>query len=68
MIDGWQVRTSTLTDRFTLDDWRARQPEALILATLSPAGALRLNGKEVSGRLPEGTRIVALAPPRPVPD
>lgn len=62
--EGWEFRTTRLTEEFDLEDWRSRNPEAVLVADLDPAGTLRFLGPEESPREQPGTRILVLAPKR----
>jgi NhaP-type Na+/H+ or K+/H+ antiporter len=63
MIDGERVRVTRLSEDYTLDDWRADRPKALLLGWIGPAGALTF---AIAGRTPSklapGTRLIALGP------
>lgn len=64
MAQGWQVRATTLSEDFTLEDWRARNPDAVPLAELEPAGLLRLLSDPDEAKAAPDTTLLALAPPR----
>ena len=42
MRDGWSVKSTALTEEFTLENWRETNPDAVPLAELDDQGALRL--------------------------
>ncbi|MCE0504817.1 cation:proton antiporter [Roseivivax sp. GX 12232] len=62
--EGWEFRTTRLTEEFDLEDWRSRNPEAVLVADLDAAGTLRFLGPEESPREQPGTCILVLAPKR----
>jgi hypothetical protein len=64
LIDGWEFRTTTLTDEFGFDDWKATHPEGILVAELTSGGALRLVGDGEEARPSEGTTLIALTPQR----
>ncbi|MGZ9812423.1 cation:proton antiporter [Pseudoroseicyclus sp. H15] len=66
MAEGWRVRVTKLTEEFTFDDWRARQPEALVFAVIGTAG-LKILGPDEEVKTEDGTRLVALVPPDAAP-
>ena len=65
MNDGWTFRVTRLTEEFTLEDWRAKRPEAQVLGVISPAGEIRLLAADDEFKAGPGARIVALRPPAP---
>ena len=46
---GWELRITALSDAFTVEDWRAKSPEAIALAEKSGA-ALDCTGAARRGR------------------
>ncbi|AHM05733.1 Na(+):H(+) antiporter [Roseibacterium elongatum DSM 19469] len=62
---GWQFRLTGLTEEFTLEDWRAKRPEAVLVAILSKSGVLRPVGPEERVEAPPGSRLLALRPEDP---
>ncbi|NDV01561.1 cation:proton antiporter [Pseudoroseicyclus tamaricis] len=66
MAEGWRARVTKLTEEFTFDDWRARQPEALVFAVINDDG-LKILGPEDEVKSTDGTRLVALVPPDAAP-
>jgi NhaP-type Na+/H+ or K+/H+ antiporter len=64
MFRGWGVRMSRLTEEFTLDDWRAENPESILVAAQKKGGDLRLlhTGENLKGE--DEMRLFHLAPPR----
>jgi len=63
MQKGWRFRTSRLTDKFTLDDWRAEHSESILIAAQRKGQPLRLlnTGENLKGA--EDMRLIHLAPP-----
>lgn len=59
------IRVTKLSEEFTLDDWRAKNPEGIVLAEISKAGELRFVVDDDTLEGPKGGRIVALYPPEP---
>ncbi len=60
---GWTFKVTRLTGEFTLEDWKAKNPEAVVLARLVAKGDLRLLGPEEPFRAPAGTRLISFVPP-----
>ncbi|MCV2881207.1 cation:proton antiporter [Actibacterium sp. XHP0104] len=65
MRQGWEFRTPTLTEEFTLENWRAKNPEGVLLARLTPAGDLRLLAEGDELRAAPETILFAMVPPAP---
>ncbi|SHM17906.1 sodium/proton antiporter, CPA1 family [Roseovarius litoreus] len=65
MSDGWSVRSTDLTDEFTLEDWAAHNPEAILLASYDESAGLTLIEHEQAPKKLSGVRILALAPQKP---
>ena len=64
LATGWRIAATRLTAEFTLEHWRAMQPEGLPIAIVSPGGIVRFLG---DGTLPKNipeTRLIALVPPK----
>ena len=59
---GAVFRVTRLTEEFTLEDWRATQPEAVPMAELTPNRTLRLLGPEDKLRGGPETRILSRGP------
>ncbi len=64
LSEGWEFRVTKLSAEFTLEDWRAKNPEAVPFADLGPNGTLRLLGPEDKPKETEGTRLLVFAPKR----
>ncbi|MGQ3485984.1 cation:proton antiporter [Roseovarius pacificus] len=62
MSAGWKVRATNLTEEFTFEDWRNRNPEAVALAEHDEGGELRLVPDDGEPRKTKGTTLLSLAP------
>ena len=62
MWDGWEFRTTTLSDEFTLQDWYDRNPEGIPIADIGPRGTFRLLGPGDAFKDTKGTRVIAMLP------
>ena len=60
---GWRFTATTLSEDYTLDDWRADNPEALVLGEKPGAGALRLLTEDARPVGGPGTKLLVFAPP-----
>ncbi|PWE33978.1 sodium:proton exchanger [Maritimibacter sp. 55A14] len=65
---GEVVRRTGLSEAFTLEDWREKQPDATALAEITPAGQLRLLGPDAEPRGGDGARLFALGPENGKPE
>lgn len=61
--DGWTFRVTRISEEFGFDDWRERNPEAILFATLSRNLSLTFPDVEVPKFL-AGARIISLGPPK----
>ncbi|CAN0362961.1 unnamed protein product, partial [Laminaria digitata] len=61
---GCEFRVTKLSEEYTLENWRAAQPDAVAMAELGPNGTLRLLGPEDELRGTPGTRLLARLPKR----
>lgn len=61
---GWTVRTTRLTEEYTLDDWRAKRPDAVPLATLTDDRLDFVSDPAALTHKP-GMQIMALIAPEP---
>lgn len=59
---GWEFARTTLTDRYSLDQFRKDRPNADIVAELRPDGTLVLLGPNREARGGEGTMLISFAP------
>jgi NhaP-type Na+/H+ or K+/H+ antiporter len=64
MAEGWGVRITRLSEDYTLETWRAANPEAVALAEMPASGALRFIAREQEPQGGEGTRLIVFGPPR----
>ena len=64
MGDGWQVRTTELSEEFTLEDWRTRNPDSVPLAEITTAGQLRILGGDAELKGGAASQVIALSPPK----
>lgn len=62
MWDGWEFRSTTLSDEFTLQDWRDTHPKGIPLADIGPRGTLRILGPKDDPKETKGTRLIAMLP------
>ena len=62
MSAGWKVRATNLTEEFTFEDWRNRNPEAVALAEHDEGGELRLVPDDGEPRKTKGITLLSLAP------
>lgn len=62
MRDGWSVKSTALTEEFTLENWRETNPDAVPLAELDDQGALRLLDENARLKAEAGTRLFWLGP------
>ena len=62
MEKGWQIKLSRLTNAFSLDDWRAQRPDAILIGRISDGVVQFLAQGETFRSLP-GKRLLALVPP-----
>ncbi len=59
---GWEFARTTLTDRYSLEQFRMDRPNADIVAELRPDGTLVLLGPNREARGGEGTMLISFAP------
>ncbi|MEQ8903082.1 MAG: sodium:proton antiporter [Roseovarius sp.] len=64
MSKGWTVRATKLSDSYALEDWQRDNPEAVPLAEMAAGGGLSFVTRESEAKGGDGTRLIALAPPR----
>ncbi len=58
----WEVRSTRLTEEFTIENWRETNPEGVALAEINGQGALRLLDENAKIKAEPGTRILWLGP------
>ncbi len=61
MNTGWEVRTTRLSEDYTLDDWREANPDAVLLAEVPEGGDLRILAEDATPKAVPGTRLLALS-------
>ena len=62
MAAGWRVRATNLTEEFTFEAWRERNPESIPLAEQAENGDLRFIPAEEEPRKAQGITLLSLAP------
>jgi NhaP-type Na+/H+ or K+/H+ antiporter len=62
MWDGWELRSTTLSEEFTLQDWYDTNPEGIPVADIGPRGTLRILGPEDAPKEAKGTQLIAMLP------
>ena len=62
MWDGWEFRSTTLSEEFTLQDWYDTHPEGIPIADIGPRGTLRILGPKDTPKETRGTRLIAMLP------
>ncbi len=62
MWDGWEFRSTTLFEEFTLQDWYNTHPEGIPIADIGPRGTLRILGPKDTPKDTRGTRLIAMLP------
>ena len=65
MREGWELRSTRLSDEFTLEDWQAELPGAVLLIVQRPGGELRLINTGEKARGGDGVRLFYMAPKSP---
>lgn len=60
---GWRIRTTRLTEEYTLENWSAERPGAQILARVSDRSGVSFLEPGQDPRAGAGLRLVALMPP-----
>ena len=68
IAQGWTFRITRLTEEYTLDDWRAKRPDAHLFARIDTKGAIKLVRKDEEVKGAPDVRIIALRPPESVDD
>jgi len=63
MAEGWSIRSTKLSDEFTLENWRERNPEAVVLMQIGPGGTPRMVTSQEEMKAPTGSRLIAMLPP-----
>jgi len=63
--EGWEFRVTGLSEEFTLEQWRERNPEGILIAELEKGGKLRFLGPDAEPKNTTGVEILSLMPGRP---
>ncbi|MFG5382554.1 cation:proton antiporter [Yoonia sp. R2-816] len=61
--DGWTFRVTRLTEEYTFEDWRAKRPDAHLVARISASGTITLIRKDEEVNGAPDVRIITLRPP-----
>jgi hypothetical protein len=64
MQEGWEIRTTGLTEEYGLDAWHADNPDSIPLAEITPGRNLRILAADAELKAGEGQRLLALSPGR----
>ncbi|MDT8326833.1 MAG: NAD-binding protein, partial [Roseovarius sp.] len=64
MSDGWNVRSTTLSDSYGFENWKGDNPDAIIVAELGSGGSLSFITSETKPKGAADSRLLAFAPPR----
>lgn len=63
MEEGWIFRVTELTEAFRFDDWRAKRPEAIVLAVVDRKSQFRFVRNAKIARKPvAGDRLISMMP------
>ncbi len=60
---GWSFGITRLTEEFGLEDWRGKNPDAVILGRVGPKGEVRLERDEEVKKVAAGSRLISMMPP-----
>lgn len=63
VAEGWQFRSSRLSEEFTLEDWRNESPDARLLAQITTGGEIKFMRKNEEFKGGAGIQVIALRPP-----
>lgn len=64
--DGWEFRVTGLSEEFTLEQWRVKNPEAIPIAELEKGGEPRFLRPDSAPRNTTDVELLSLSPPKPV--
>ncbi|RUS59293.1 sodium:proton antiporter [Pseudorhodobacter sp. E13] len=64
LTQGWEVRTTKLTEEYSFEAWRADRPNAILLCVIPANGDLRFVGADSKQVPVTGARLLALSPPK----
>lgn len=62
MSAGWRVRATNLTEEYTFENWRAANPDAILLAEHDEGGDLRLIVADEDPRKQKDVTLLSLSP------
>ncbi|PVA11502.1 sodium:proton exchanger [Pelagivirga sediminicola] len=62
--EGWEVRSTNITEEYSVDDWREDNPESVPLAELTPGRNMRIIAGDAEIKAGPGMRLLALSPAR----
>ncbi|WP_069301102.1 cation:proton antiporter [Neptunicoccus sediminis] len=62
---GWEFRVTGLSEEFTLDQWREKHPEAILIAELGKSGTLRFLEPESDPKNTVDVELLSLMPVKP---
>ena len=63
MWGNWTFRVTTLSEEYSLEEWRAKRPEAKLLAFINPQNEITFVAKDKHVRSGPGVRLVSMLPP-----
>ncbi|MGY9039046.1 cation:proton antiporter [Sulfitobacter sp. M13] len=63
VAEGWQFRSTRLSEEFTLEDWRTESPDARLLAQITTSGEIKFMRKNEEFKGGAGIQVIALRPP-----
>ncbi|WP_254700547.1 cation:proton antiporter [Sulfitobacter sp. BSw21498] len=63
VAEGWQFRSTRLSEEFTLEDWRTESPDARLLAQITTSGEIKFIRKNEEFKGGAGIQVIALRPP-----
>lgn len=63
--DGWGFRFTGLSEEFSFDDWRAKNPQSILLGRLTSKDEIMMMQDTVQDKYTPGTRVISMVPPDP---
>ena len=63
VAEGWQFRSTRLSEEFTLENWRTESPDARLLAQITTSGEIKFIRKNEEFKGGAGIQVIALRPP-----
>ncbi len=63
LASGWTFGVTRITEDFTLDAWRKKCPEGVIIARVGPGGEVRMDLDAEVTKVTPGTRVISMLPP-----